>query len=175
MQPSTIAEPISIEVRALRQSFIGAGVAPSYFQINNGLCEDFAIDLVARLAVNKITAVDICNENFMTGEDGDECGNDVWDWALLAKHWGIAPPAGTTAVEIDQIDFGGHVWIAIGRRHYDAECPDGVESFFDLPLFRRYIVKHLRTNGVPADDVYVDDVIQAPLCPVPNPTHPVAV
>ncbi len=156
-------------VRDLRQSFIEKGEAQSYFEINNGLCEDFAIDLMAKIKDVTTGAMDICSENFMTGNDGDKSRNDVWDWPLLASHWGITPPEGLSADEMDGIDFGHHVWVAVGRRHYDAECPEGAESFFDLPLFRRYIVQHLREKGIAADEVVTEDVVPAPLCPVPNP------
>jgi len=34
---------------------------------------------------------------------------------------------------------GGHTWIEYEGKHHDAECIDGVESFLDLPIFRRAI------------------------------------
>jgi len=156
-------------VRAVRDRYIATGLAPSYYQINNGQCEDFALDLIKEVRGITTGALDICNFNFMTGVNGDESENDVWDWALLSKHWGITPPAGLTADEMDQIDFGQHVWISVGRLHFDAECPQGVESFFDLPLFRRPIVVALRKKGIAADEVLPEDVVPPPLCPVPNP------
>jgi hypothetical protein len=29
-----------------------------------------------------------------------------------------------------------HVWVCYKGRHYDAECPEGVDSWKDLPLFK---------------------------------------
>jgi len=167
---ASMARPrIAEAVCAVRDRYISAGLAPSYFDINNGLCDDFALDLIKEVRGITTGAQDICNQNFMVGFDGDKCGDDAWDWALLSKHWGITPPNGLTAEEIEQIDFGQHVWVSVGRNHFDAECPQGVESFFDLPLFRRSIVTLLRLKGTAADDVHTDDVLPAPLCPVPNP------
>lgn len=34
-------------------------------------------------------------------------------------------------------DLPGHVWIVCGNKHYDAECPEGVENWQDLPIFKR--------------------------------------
>lgn len=30
-----------------------------------------------------------------------------------------------------------HVWVTDGTRHYDAEAPDGVEKWTELPYFKR--------------------------------------
>jgi len=31
--------------------------------------------------------------------------------------------------------YGGHVWIVWNNHHYDAECPNGVQNFEQLPIF----------------------------------------
>lgn len=43
-----------------------------------------------------------------------------------------------------------HVWIACEGRHYDAECPDGVTDYRDLPFFRRHpeAVMHVEPGSV---------------------------
>ena len=30
-----------------------------------------------------------------------------------------------------------HFWITLNNRHYDAECPEGVDDYHDLPIFVR--------------------------------------
>ncbi len=38
------------------------------------------------------------------------------------------------------VDFGmlpGHVWIIYRMKHYDAECPEGVNNWRELPIFKR--------------------------------------
>nr|WP_305910549.1 hypothetical protein [Methylomarinum sp. Ch1-1]MDP4523309.1 hypothetical protein [Methylomarinum sp. Ch1-1] len=67
------------------------------------------------------------------------------------------------------IDGSTHVWIVHNKRHYDAECPEGVDNFFDLPLFSRYKVAYLRSKGVAADDIMTEDIAPPPLCPINNP------
>ena len=160
---------LSEAIRQVRQQYIERGEAKSFYEINNGLCDDFAAAVIKLMGGYSKTLHEISNENLMIGLDGDECGDDVWDWKLLNKHWGITPPDGLTKSDVNKMGFGGHVWIVSGKMHYDAECPDGVASFFDLPLFRRHIVCELRERGVSADEVVAEDVIPPPLCPVPNP------
>lgn len=163
---------LSEAIRHVRQQFIASGLAKSFYEINNGLCDDFAAAVIALMGGYTEALYEVCNQNFMVGVDGDECGDDVWDWKLLKKHWGINPPEGLTKSDVNDIGFGGHVWITDGRFHYDAEYPDGVSSFFDLPLYRRHIVCELRERGTTADEVMTDDVVPPPICPVPNPVAP---
>jgi hypothetical protein len=33
----------------------------------------------------------------------------------------------------------GHAWISVGRRHYDVDHPEGVDTPFELMFFRRWI------------------------------------
>lgn len=160
---------LSEAIKQVRQQYIASGQAKSFYEINDGLCDDFAAEVIAMMGGYGESMSELSNENFMTGLDGDECGDDVWDWELLKKHWGITPPGGLTKSDVNAMVFGGHVWIVSGQMHYDAECHDGVASFFDLPLFRRYIVCELRERGMATDEVMTDDVIPPLLCPVPNP------
>jgi hypothetical protein len=57
--------------------------------------------------------------------------NEKFIW----KHYKIEIPTRLSNVEI-----GYHVWITNGNKHFDAECPLGVEHLLDLPFFQRYIV-----------------------------------
>lgn len=156
-------EEIGAAIRRTRDEFLKAYGVPSYFQLNNGFCEDFALQVIMQLGSPK-HLYDLGNENLQDQEGG-------WDWGLLTSHWSIEAPTGLSRDEVDQIDFGGHVFIAddAQRRFYDAECPEGVSSFFDLPLFRRDIVRALRLKGIAADDVLPEDVVPPPRCPVANP------
>ena len=103
-------------------------------------------------------------DNFTHEGDGE-----TFDQDLLAKYWSISPPVGWSWNQLNAVGFGRHAWVAVDGRHYDAECPEGVDSFFELPLFRRYMVSDLRSRGITCADVQVQDVTPAPVCPVPNP------
>ena len=160
---------ISEAIRQVRKQYIAEGRAASYYAINDGLCDQLAYDVIVMLGGYTEQLCEYGGENFMTGIEGDPSENDIWDWKLLKKHWSILPPEGLSKAEVDGIAFGGHVWISDGQLHYDAECPEGVKSFFELPLYRRYIVQALREKGMSADEVVTDDLVPAPLCPIPNP------
>ena len=155
-------------IRTVRAAYVESGKAESHFAINNGDCSDFARDVLDALGGETDTIFSVEGACFAR-ENEDEPGTLHWDWPLLKKHWGITPPAGLTKKDMAGIDFGLHVWITDGALHFDAECPGGVGSFFELPVFRRYIVQALREKGIAAPDVETDDVKPAPRCPVPNP------
>lgn len=152
---------IETAIRRVRDEFLRMHSVASYFAINNGLCEDFAIHVILQLG-SPAHLSDLGNESFQ-----DEKGG--WDWELLEKYWGMKAPEGLTRDEVDGLDFGGHIFIADHgeRRFYDAECPEGVSSFFDLPLFRRDVVQALRSKGMRVDEFLPEDVVPAPCSSAP--------
>lgn len=161
--------PITQTILNLRQEYVPKQ-APSYYEINNGLCEEFALEIISLLN-HPDDIQDVCGENFMRGEDGEEHENDVWDWKLLKKYWNIIPPKGLTEKEMDNIGFGAHVFLTHKGKFYDSECPHGVDSFFDLPVYRRPIIYALRQKGIPTEEVLPEDILPPPLCPIPNPSR----
>lgn len=158
-----VREHIPRLVRELRSRYLSEGRAPSYCEINNGLCDDFAEDLKA--LVDQLMQ----DDTIFTVEGANFMVDDCWDAALLENHWQTTPPAGFTWSQLDAIPFGIHVWLTDGVKHYDAECPEGAESLFDLPLFRRYLVSDGRRRGLQLKDVVTDDVVPPPVCDVPMP------
>lgn len=144
-------------IRQVREQYIIQGQAKSYYAINDGLCEDFGMAVTGLMGGETDTM-------FLVGGDNFEEEDGGWDWRLLKKYWSIQPPAGLSRKQVQAIEFGCHVWITDGKRHYDAERPEGVENFFDLPLFRRYIVCWMRENGMQADEVVTEDVMPHPQC-----------
>jgi len=82
-----------------------SGITP--YEINNGYCEDFALDVI----------------DFLENQFGHDKG------------------LGDNATPIDDEDklgFPGHYWIEYNGMCYDAECPNGVEDWRDLPIFVKY-------------------------------------
>lgn len=78
--------------------------------INNGGCEDFQQEVLALLGPTS-GALEVCDASF------PEIGGMV----------SRTPPYG----------LPGHYWILCDGRHYDAETPDGVDRWEDLPIFAR--------------------------------------
>lgn len=137
--------PLPRAIRALREEYLASGKASTLWAINDGLCSDFARDIEERLGAGFDGYCAVENGNFMTGADGDSTGDDVWDAAVLASNGGL--PREWTLPQLNKIDFGTHVWLMTtdGKLHFDAECPEGVECLFDLPLFKRYLLESVMT------------------------------
>lgn len=162
--PIPTRQQISEAIRAVRADYLKRKLAPSYFEINNGRCYDFAHDVIDLLheTVGKSEELEVYQgENFQRDQD-----NGLWDGTLLRKYWKMKPPSGFTWAQLNKLEFGMHYWVTCEQRHYDAECPEGVDSFFDLPIFRRTLIEHLRENGINCPDVETEDVVPAPRCPV---------
>lgn len=146
-------------IHQLAIKYMADGLADNREGINRGLCEGFAADIQDLMPEVDILAV----EELMVGHDGSPSGSDVFDWAGLKAHWAISPPGGIPQEEIDAMTIGGHFWITHQGRHYDAECPDGTASFFDLPYFRRQI--EAQKDKVISREVLRDEPLQEGLSP----------
>ncbi len=123
----------------LREDYINQYKLIDYQEINCGLCPEFAEELLHLLGGLSEVSRSICCDELMMGEAGEKDENDIWDTELLTKYWSINPPPDTTWQELNNMNIGYHVWIFYKGKHYDCECPDGVNNFFDLPFFRRWI------------------------------------
>jgi len=132
--PLITAEAIALAIRVERDEYIERGLATSAYRINDGLCEDFAQDVIDTLTGRGET-----DELGMAWHDNYQ-REDVWDRQLLQGLL-IFPPYGLSWAELDAVHFGAHAFIVHttpeGVSFYDAECPEGVRNFFYLPLFQR--------------------------------------
>ena len=73
----------------------------SPYDINDGDCENFAMEVIKRMGGYSKDISEVCTQNFQ-----DLGGLDL-----------------------------GHVWILYKGKHYDAQCPNGIKNWFDLPIF----------------------------------------
>jgi len=160
---SSMIELMAEIIKETRTSFLQEYSVPSYYQINNGLCEEFALTIAGKFPAQSMLT------EFWT--ESLENADGSLDWEFLTGKWGILPPSGLSLDELNQVRFGGHCFIHLEGRWFDAECPDGAESPFELPIFRRSIVRALRLKGVVTDDVVTEDVVPPPPCRIPNPVN----
>jgi len=123
----------------------------SPYDINNGLCADFAIDVLktTEYFINPSTRTDIyelSSDMFVT--DDIKFAQDEWGKIIFKNElaWSIKmlnlyghPPT--------FIDIPLHVWIFYKKKHYDAECPSGVKFWFELPIFMRLYQISIETNN----------------------------
>ena len=117
-------------------------VVDSAREINNGYCMDFSKILLKDPNLPKGKYFEVNSYMFAKDITRNSLGTIIrmtHNWSYLKNQWGIMPPKGLTEEEVDDILFGDHFWITDGKKHYDAEAPDGVDNFFDLPIFKHDI------------------------------------
>lgn len=153
----TPAEALTALIKDYRQSFLTNNDVESYYKINSGLCEEFAYEVHELFEHRHLVGVTYTED--ILDED------DRLEW----NRPGLALPEGLSRQEMEDVRLGGHCFLTMQGKWYDAECPEGVENVLDLPIFRRPIVLTLRRKGIPTEDVVTEDVIPAPACPAPNP------
>ena len=130
MDSSTITNAILLE----RNEYIKNKTAKSFKNINNGLCTEFATDVINLLGGETDILYGVTNCNF-TKNNGTHYYN--WDYKLLEESYNMKPPNNLTWTELCNTHFSDHYWIHYNKKFYDAECPYGVNNFFDLPIFKR--------------------------------------
>jgi hypothetical protein len=144
---ATIELPAAI--RTVMQRRLDSGWAKFGGEVN---CGDFIQPIYAELGGMLRTyelGIDEFGIQGLLNFNPDEGVSDVgapFDREIIAAHWPkIAPPAGLSWDDMDRLSVdaglcsGTHVWMVLDGRHYDCECPDGVENPFELPFFQRVI------------------------------------
>jgi len=113
-------------------------------ELNDGFCYDLAEEVVKKIGRSK----DLFTLN--TAKFSSDYPVDMiealfkheinWSKEMLNK-WGKPP------MNIKKWHPGEHEWIVYKGRHYDAEAPNGVDKWYDLPIIQRYIEKfHKKLN-----------------------------
>jgi hypothetical protein len=119
---------ISYHIKKLREEYlINSKSLNCYADINKGSCWNFATELEEE--IQRIYDTDI--EFYIDPDEMQKMG----EWTIdLMKQWNIKLPR---YIKWDEIPKKYHVWVYYNGKHYDAECPEGVESFLDLPIYKR--------------------------------------
>jgi hypothetical protein len=115
------------------------------WDINNGMCDDFAGEIINKMGGYTKTLFELSGDMFFNYRD-PEFAKENWDniieteygiWGKnMLDYWGY-PPVNINKVN-DEIN---HVWIYYNGKHYDAEAPNGVEKWYDLPLIKKLFNK----------------------------------
>lgn len=140
-------------VRGVQADFVAHrttldGAPMCLYEINNGLCEEFAetIDTRLRALAHPLHVLDdvlvVLEPACLQKELCMSLYDRVWDDELLDRVWGEPAPQSGSWQDLPVDALAHHVWLAVkvGPRswlHFDAECPDGVPTFLQLPIFRR--------------------------------------
>lgn len=144
--------PLSIEEMlavCITQKIKDEGVHP--YAINDGGCEKFASEVVVNIR-------DICHfpDDLITTLGPYSFATDgVFDPDVIERiSPKSAPPDRMTWEDLSKMGIAdiAHEWVCLNGRHYDAEVPEGVDSFVAIPIIRRAIAEKLQTvtGGLPS-------------------------
>jgi hypothetical protein len=107
------------------------------YDINNGHCEEFGEQLANVLGASAdIIWADNLSKPIHEGSIDRE-----WDVKLITLHWPQTYPTHGLTWEDVRYQIPAHCWVIFNDLHYDAECPEGVYNFFQLPLIDRGLAR----------------------------------
>ncbi len=115
----------------------------SVWDINNGLCSEFAEAVIEKMGGTNNNLYELSGDMFFAFRDPEYAKNawgniietkyGVWSVELL-KYYGYPPNIDLNLVN-DEIN---HTWIYFNGKHYDAEVPNGVDKWYELPLISEF-------------------------------------
>lgn len=133
---------ISDIIRKKAQEYLEGGTC-STFEINNGLCDSFAVDVISEMGGYSDDLYELSDDMIFNMRDPDFV-KENWPGELIETPYGIwsknmLDRYGYPPVSLEKVNGeGSHVWIYYKGKHYDAEAPKGVTNWVDLPLFKRF-------------------------------------
>jgi len=115
----------------------------SLWDINNGLCEDFAQTVIEKMGGYNNNLYELSGDMFFAFRESEyakenwgniiETKYGIWSVDLL-KYWGYPPNVDLNLVNNEL----NHIWIYFNGKHYDAEIPNGVDKWYYLPLNKKF-------------------------------------
>ncbi|WPS85670.1 hypothetical protein SMD22_01035 (plasmid) [Brevibacillus halotolerans] len=117
-------------VEKIRTAFLFEHSLDNFQEINCGWCDLFAQEVLFELKGLGFNEMD-SHEILMLENEEEDAG--IIDEKAVKERYSIEIPPTLINVQI-----GYHVWLTDDKKHYDAECPEGVSNMFDLPFFQRY-------------------------------------
>jgi hypothetical protein len=114
----------------------------SAYDLNNGLCMNIADDIAHAMTGEDVTVLGF--DMFFTEDEGVAEENDwgeliespfgFWSKRMFSQY-GYPP----RDLDLNTFEAPQHWWVSYKDKHYDAECPQGVDNWHDLPIVRRAI------------------------------------
>ena len=107
-------------------------------QLNSGDCEDIAYDVI-ELIGGETSNTYIIDDGWFWNIDIKSkyktASNEYWNVKNFKKYG--EPPFEYD--NLNKLDLNGHVWIFSNGKHYDVETIQGVDNFWDLPIYQRQL------------------------------------
>ena len=122
----------------IKFKFLKETMVDEVWKLNNGYCEDIA-DYFIDIIGGETEDTYIIDDGWFW--DGDKISNletktgEYWNVKNLKKYG--EPPFGWE--NLNKLDLHGHVWIFSKGKHYDVETLNGVDNFWDLPIYKRQV------------------------------------
>ena len=122
----------------IKFKFLKETMVDEVWKLNNGYCEDIADYFIDKIGGETQDTYIIDDGWFW---DGDKISNletktgEYWNVKNLKKYG--EPPFGWE--NLNKLDLHGHVWIYSNGKHYDVETVNGVDNFWDLPIYKRQL------------------------------------
>jgi hypothetical protein len=122
----------------LKDKYLKETMVDEVWKLNNGYCEDIAYDFIEIIGgENNITYI-IDDGWFWSGDKISELKTktgEYWNIVNLKKYG--EPSFGWK--NLNKLDLNGHVWIYSNGKHYDVETLNGVDNFWELPIYKRQL------------------------------------
>ncbi len=138
---SVTPQIMSATIRRVADEYVADGSVACLYDIGNGHCENFAYDVLDQLhdyGVDPHAIGDPSGVQVYGTEDFWE--DDFYVSTDRIRAAGETLPPNVPEETLKQVLGGAtHVWLKFQDRYYDAEAPEGVERFLELPFFARYI------------------------------------
>lgn len=120
------------------------------YDINNGLCVEFAEDVIKELGGYKNDVFELSTDMFF-----DYTGDREEDWGKVKKSeygiWNIKMLNLYGCPDLTKFKEGlsHHNWIFYKGKHYDAETINGVDKWYKLPIFKKQLLEmNLKTKAL---------------------------
>jgi len=122
----------------LKDKYLKETMVDEVWKLNNGYCEDIAYDFIEIIGGENNNTYIIDDGWFWSGDKISELKTktgEYWNIDNLKKYG--EPPFGWK--NLNKLDLNGHVWIYSKGKHYDVETLNGVDNFWELPIYKRQL------------------------------------
>lgn len=111
--------------------------------INKGLCIDFTESVIDVMGGETDKFFELGTDMFWD-EFKDKYNVESWgkNGGIIETEYGIwskkmLDTYGHPKKDLQKINLLNHSWIYYNKKHYDAEAPNGVDFWYELPIFKR--------------------------------------
>lgn len=135
---NTKAQQITSAIHELIAQYQQSYNAPPS-EINNGYCHAFAETIMDEVFQQEDVVVYPHETRIFSDADFLDIFEEGADEMADPKDYGSIAPDDFI---LEEHQLPCHYWLYHDGLHYDAECPNGVANFFDLPIMKRYCEKN---------------------------------